>query len=41
MVYGGVAVENTADPRHHLFAKGGHRALDHVIRHRTEFEDQR
>jgi hypothetical protein len=27
----GVAVENVAGPRHHIFAKSGHRALDHVL----------
>ena len=37
----GIAIENAADPRHQLFAEGVHRALDHVVGHRTELEDHR
>src|SRR6516225_12468390 len=35
------AVEKVADAGYHLFAEGGHRALDHVVGHYTELEDQR
>ena len=34
-------VEKVADAGYHLFAEGGHRALDHVVEHYTELEDQR
>ena len=36
-----IAVEDMADPRHRLFAEGGHRAQDHVVGHRTQLEDHR
>jgi hypothetical protein len=35
-----IAVENVADPRHHLFAEAGHRAFDHVVGHGAELEDR-
>jgi hypothetical protein len=38
---GGLALQNVVYPRHHLFAEEGHRPFDHVVGHRTEFEDYR